>query len=652
MYYRLVESYRNVESRVCHRPLLTVGFMGDIAAEELNRIQKLLNYKCQSSGQDLFSIEYEKESPTVRKWVDLLYFRLVNEKKIDVSGIGGLPPAGSPPDQDWQTIDMNSIRHKDIREIGGEWLCYQALEQLGMSSFLSSQVDWSPDDVRLALTHIISRAVYPASELKTSRWITDNSAVCELTGFPIEKITKDKLYGISQLLYSLKDKLETYLSHQTNEIFDIEDKILLFDLTNTYFEGVKARSQLARFGRSKEKRSDAKLVVLALVINPYGFIKYSSILQGNVSDPSTLEDTILNLREKTSSTAKKALVIIDAGIATKENLSIIRKNGFDYLSVSRTCLKDYLLVEGEDCCTVVEDNRKRKIQLQKVMPAHPKEEGEGVDYYLRVESQSKRKKELSMNDRFRDGYLKGLTIIAESLKKKGGIKKEDRVHQRVGRLIEKYPSIHKYYRIDYTVEEKPAKKKQPARKKKEDEPNHTNERIVTSMTWTLKPEVDMNTRCGIYFLQTSLKNENQILWDSYNTIRDIEQTFSILKSELDMRPIFHQKDENTMAHLHLTLLAYWVVNTVRHQLKEKGFNHQWNEIVRIMNTQKAVTTTAQNKSDEIIYIRRCSEPNEKVKTIYQILKYKTVPFKKKKFVVHKSELEKNVTSYKQTVNTS
>jgi hypothetical protein len=89
------------------------------------------------------------------------------------------------------------------------------------------------DDARLALTHIISRAVYPASELKTNRWIKENSAVCELTGFPMGKITKDRLYAISKRLYVMKDDLERYLSHQTNELFDIEDKIIIFDLTNT-----------------------------------------------------------------------------------------------------------------------------------------------------------------------------------------------------------------------------------------------------------------------------------------------------------------------------------------------------------------------------------------------------------------------------------
>jgi len=129
------------------------------------------------------------------------------------------------------------------------------------------------------------------------------------------------------------------------------------------------------------------------------------------------------------------------------------------------------------------------------------------------------------------------------------------------------------------------------------------------------------------------------VWGFYNTIREIESTFRTLKTDLDLRPIYHKKDESTMAHLHLGLLAYWLVNTVRYQLKKENINFCWREIVRTMNTQKVVTTLAQNQQDEVIMIRRCSEPNEKVKKIYDLLKFKYAPFKKKKSVVHKSELE-------------
>lgn len=189
---------------------------------------------------------------------------MVEEKRIDVLQD---KPKKKPyaKAKDLEIIDLNSIRNKDIREIGAEWMSYQAIEQLQIRSFLERQ-SWSDQDMRLAQTHIICRAVYPVSEFETSRWIKNNSAVCEVTGYDIKKITKDKLYSIAKKLYGVKDELERHLSLRTNELFDIEDKIVLCDLTNTYFEGRKQGGKLAKFGRRKEKRSDAKLVVLALVI--------------------------------------------------------------------------------------------------------------------------------------------------------------------------------------------------------------------------------------------------------------------------------------------------------------------------------------------------------------------------------------------------
>ena len=137
----------------------------------------------------------------------------------------------------------------------------------------------------------------------------------------------------------------------------------------------------------------------------------------------------------------------------------------------------------------------------------------------------------------------------------------------------------------------------------------------------------------------SLEGQSQeMLWQFYNTIREIEATFRVLKTDLDLRPIYHQKDESTMAHLHVGLLAYWVVNTIRHQLKKEKIHSGWSEIVRVMNTQKAVTTLAQNDKDEVIQIRRCTEPNQKVQKLYDALKYKYAPLVKKKSVVLKSEL--------------
>lgn len=621
-YYRLVESYRNSDNRVCHRTILNAGYLDALNTDQLNLIQKILTAKVDNHDQPLFELPYTDDA-TVIEYVDEFYNRMVAEKRIDV-----LVEKTDKSHRNSQMVHVESIRNKDVREIGAEWLSYQAMDQLQISLFLEQQ-GWNQDDIKLAQSHIISRAVHPASEFETTRWIKENSPVCEVTGYDIDKITKDRLYSISKRLYAEKEALEQHLSIRTNELFDIEDKIMLYDLTNTYFEGRKIGSALAKFGRSKEKRSDEKLVVLALVVNPEGFIKYSSILEGNMADSKTLEEMIENLRVKTSSSAKKALVVIDAGIATDENLAMIKEKGYDYMCVSRSSLKNYNIEAGATTVTVT-DNKKQKIDLCRV------KSDRSTDYYLKVESHSKELKERSMNEQFRSRFEAGLQKIADGLTKKGGVKQEDKVYERIGRVKQKYPSIQRYFDIEIDVKEDV----EINTKKKGTQPAQGKKRIVTSLKWSIKEGVDINARSGVYFLRTSLEGDSEsLLWQLYNTIREIEATFRVLKTDLDLRPIYHKNDDSTMAHLHLGLLAYWVVNTVRYQLKKEGIHSGWREIIRTMNAQKAVTTLAQNMHDEVILIRRCSEPTQPVKKMYDALKYKYAPFVKKKSVVHKSELD-------------
>ena len=599
-YWRLVESYRNEFGRVCHRTLYNVGFI-TFDSDKLVTIQRVLNNRLERKAPLFEETDQEAISIADKYWQEM-----VSKKKIDVSD--------QVFEKSKRLVDIDTLKNKDAREIGAEWMCFQGLEQLQLKEKLIA-LGWEEEAIQLALTQIISRAVYPFSENRTSRWIKENSAVCEITGYPIEKITKDKLYGSALNLYKIKDSLEKHLSSKTNELFDLQDKIYLYDLTNTYFEGRKLDSKLANFGRSKEKRSDCKLVVLALVVNVEGFIKYSNIFEGNTTDNTTLPQIIDNLRTQTSE-EKRAVVVIDAGIATEENLKLIQVKGYDYVCVSRSKIKDYTInKDGEIRHIMTKDNQ--FITLQKV------EKQTETDYILKVKSTGKQAKERSMKSKFENRFLEELGKINASLTKKYGVKKADKVNQRIGRMIEKYPSAAKFYDIEVLVEKD----------------------IVTKIIYQKKKSSDLNDQeLGCYFIKTNLNTENELsLWTIYNSIREIESTFRCLKNDLDLRPIYHKNDDATMAHLHLGILAYWLVNTVRYQLKQQKINHNWQEIVRITNTQKIVTTYGQNKDDEIIYVRRCTEPNEKVKQIYNALKYKNYPFTKRKSVVHKSELKKNET---------
>ncbi len=597
--YRLCESYR-IDECIRHRTIIGFGKLEELPQEKQkkqlgSRVEEMLKYG--PNRLELGDID-EKVEELARHF----YNEIKKKRRYDVK----------QQDAEWETVDMKSVRNSDAREVGTEWLCQQAFDQLGISNFLR-QIGWSQEQVSLASTHIISRAVYPASELKTASHIKENSAICELTAFNREKINKDRLYAISHKLYAVKDQLEQYLSRQTNELFDLADRIILYDLTNTYFEGQMKGSKLAKFGRSKEMRKDARLIVLAVVVNREGFLKYSNIFEGNMSDSQTLCSVIEALGNRTSFSHRKPIVVIDAGIATEGNIQMLQTEGYDYLCVSRSTLKEYY-ADIKTTPVIIKDKRDQPIELLQVKCS------KNHDQYLWVKSHAKALKENSMNGLLAQRFEQGIQNIHASTTKKGGTKKLDKVYERIGRLKQKYPSVHRYYDIVVTDD---------------------GQGTTTRVSCTHKKGNDPDKREGIYFIRTSLKGNNEkTLWLIYNTIREIESTFRVLKTDLDLRPIYHKTDDASMAHLHLGLLAYWLVSTIRYQLKQKGFNNDWREITRIMNTQKCVTTSIRNIDNQLISIRKCTEPTAKVKRIYDLLGYKYAPFYRKKSVVPPGEILK------------
>jgi transposase len=323
------------------------------------------------------------------------------------------------------------------------------------------------------------------------------------------------------------------------------------------------------------------------------------------------------LSKKTSFSGRKPIVVIDAGIATDENLKMLKNKQYHYMCVTRSNLKEYR-ADTNSTPVEIKDQRNQPIELMKV-----KVEGDD-DKYLWVKSKAKALKENSMNGLLSQRFEEGIQSISQGINKKGGTKRIDKVYERIGRLKQKYPSVHRYYDISL-----------------EDDGNG----IATAISCSHKKGEDTEKKEGIYFLRTTMdETDEQTLWSIYNTIREIEYTFRVLKTDLDLRPIYHKNDDASMAHLHLGILAYWLVSTIRYQLKQKGYNHAWKEIVRIMNTQKCVTTIVENIKGETVSVRQCTEPSQKVKQVYDLMGYKTVPFYRKKSVVIPAEIFKNDSS--------
>lgn len=599
-YYRLSEGYR-IDGKVRHRSILTLGMLEGIESKEdrkllADRIEALVKGESQ-----LFPISLKSE---IEQYAQEFSQRIIQENLLDVSPNKGKDL--SEKETDYQVIDINSLEHEDVRELGAEWLCFQALQELQWHD-LADTLDFSEEEANYAMMQLVSRACFPFSEHKTEQWIKENSSVSELCNVAIQKVSRHKLYRMSKQLYAHKTQIEKHLSTQTNDLFDLEDKIIFYDLTNTYFEGRKQGSELAKHGRSKEKRKDAKLVSLAVVVNAEGFIKYSKIYKGNISEVTTLEKTIEELSVNTSLTDRKPVIVMDAGIASEQNLEMLKTKGYDYLCVSRTSLKDYKSKLSEGQTVETQDNKQNTIVLKNM------KKDDCQDTYLYVRSEQKAKKEASMKESFSLRYEDDLEQIRQALFKKGGTKKIDKVWVRIGRLKERYTRANKHYSITVIADD--------------------DNKNAIDIKW-VKKETTPNSEDGVYFIRTSLQEkEEKILWTIYNTLTEVEATFRVLKTDLSIRPVYHKTDENIEAHLFLGIVAYQIVAMIRYQLKQKGIKSDWSDIVRIMNTQKLVTSQMKTETGSLIRIKKSSLPREKVKQIYDALHYKYQPYQMKKSVV-------------------
>lgn len=331
-FYRIKEYYRDLIGRPRNRVMLNEGFIIEThSPEDIRDIGKCLTYKYTHQDQkDLFDSPFFRYNKFVQKKTEEYWTEMVKNGSIDA--------VKKDIKASQEKAKLDTVKHTDAREIGAEWICLQAIRELEIGKFLEKQ-GWSEVKINTALAHLITRTVYSPSEQKSMRIMDENSAVCELvSGKQDWHPSYKSIYNVAPSLYELKAELESHLCLKTDDLFNITNRIAIFDLTNFYFEGRKDGSQKAQFGRSKEKRTDCKLLVLALCINKDGFIRYSSILAGNTADPKYLPDMVDTLYAQTrvpNNPKEKVLVCLYAGIATEDNLQKIKEKGYNYLCVSR-----------------------------------------------------------------------------------------------------------------------------------------------------------------------------------------------------------------------------------------------------------------------------------------------------------------------------
>ena len=606
-YYRLSENWRDADGKIRKRTVVHLGELSGYTKagrKELGALLEEMILRGSSRMSDDTGI-YDDAVKFYAHWRDLH-----PKASAEVQPGSSLEQALDSRRRDIVTICLSKVTNHEPRVIGPEVICRSTANRLGLMEFLLSN-GFDRQEAELAVMQIIARAIYPYSEYRTVKYLRDNTALAEMFHIPKERLTKDALYKSALRLWDVHRRMEDWLHERVTSMFHLEEKILLLDITNTYMEGRMADSGLCFFGRSKEKRSDCKLVVLAAVVNTEGLIVRTMIYEGNRQDVTTLQEVVGTLSATTSQDARK-IVVTDAGFYSSENARWLTGNNFDYITVLPSgCAK---FTADSDRVVRHEDCRHQEIRLQMGRVVIGKVEQKA----LLVDSDAKALKEESMHEQACSRYEQGLEAIKSGIAKKNGTKSRDAVNNRLGRLDRQYGAIHKEYEVAFTYEGSGRKEK------------------AVSMEWKRKDEYVAGKKKfhGKYVLLTSLNENDEVnVWKFYNVIRTVEETFHTLKSDLDMRPVYHKGDDGIKAHLNLAVLAYWIVSVTMYRLKKKGYpSVRWEEIRRIAGAQVMVTTRMETVKGETIEIRQATEEEQELARIYSLLDITPHPMGTRKFV--------------------
>jgi hypothetical protein len=516
------------------------------------------------------------------------------DSAVPAPGRAAANPPSSPPGSSasetgevdrYQEVDLDSLELVDPRSVGVEQAALSAMRHCGLEDKLSA-LGLNRAQIAAAVGNIVARMAQPCSELATHAWLKDTSALGELMDFDFEAMDLNRLYRASDALYKHREALQEHLFGQARSMFALGQTITLYDLTNTYFEGVAAGVSKAKRGHSKECRSDCPLVTLAMALDASGFVRRVQFFAGNASEPTTLKGMLTGLHA-----APGATVVMDAGIACEANLSWLRAQGYHYVVVSKLRERQF----DPALATEVQSAGDVTIQLQRVLDA----QGHVLLY---CHSPAREEKDRAIDSAKASGLEAALAKLQAGLAKPRGTQDVATIMQRLGRAKQRFARAAPHYEI--TVATDPEGKR------------------VTAITWVkrIKPG-SAAAHPGVYCLRTTLVDQdNATLWRTYIMLTELESVFRSLKTDLGLRPVFHQVDRRVEGHLFISVLAYHFVHMLRLQLKAHGVNDSWNTLRQAMATQRRVTTTLQRRDGRVVHVRKATRPKPRHQTLGTILK--------------------------------
>jgi transposase len=448
--------------------------------------------------------------------------------------------ATPPDDPQVAGVLVNRVRLERTRQFGGCYLGLQLWKRLGLDRFFEQAVDDDPADVpwsRVAALLAINRLCAPGSELAVEERWYPSTALDDLLEIEAGKINDTRLYRCLDRILPHKTKLERHLKERYGELFGAEFDVLLYDLTSTYVEGAAEKNPMMRRGYSRDHRPDCEQMVIALIVNSEGFPFSYETFDGNRADVSTME-TILRMVERKYGKARR-IWVFDRGIVSEENLAAIRLRGGQYLvGTPRSRMKRFESELLQDGWVQV----RPEVEVKQV--AIP----QGEETYILCRTAGRKEKEKAIRKRFSTRMEDALQGLEKAIVT-GRLKDRHKMERRLGKIQARHPSVNDLYEISL---------------------RETSEGVRLSWQMRENRMAWREAREGAYLLRTNVQAETtEDLWAKYMQLTEAEASFRALKSELSIRPLFHQLEPRVKAHVMVAFLGYALWVTLKHLLKRR-----------------------------------------------------------------------------------
>lgn len=483
------------------------------------------------------------------------------------------PPENDP---DVVRVRVSQVRFQRVRQFGNCFLGLALWRRLELDRFWEALLDGQGADVpwsRVAALLAINRLCAPSSELGIEERWYPATALDDLLGIEEGKINDTRLYrGLDRLLPH-KTQLERHLKQRYGELFGAEFDVLLYDLTRSYVEGQAEKNPLLRHGYSRDHRPDAKQVVIALIVNPEGFPLSYETFDGDRTDVTTLE-AVMRMVERKYGRARR-IWVFDRGIVSEENLASLRKRGGQYLvGTPRSKLKEVKreLLQG----TWTEVREQVEVQL---IPL-PQDTAET---YVLCRSAARREKERAIRRRFSTRMEQALKRLAQRVEK-GQLKDRQKIERRLGKLQARNHPVADLYEMSLSA---------------------GGGQMLFHWQAIEERRAWREAREGAYLLRTNLQGEScEELWTKYIQLTEAEAAFRALKSELSIRPLFHQVEPRVKAHILVAFLGYALWVTLKHLLRRKGSNRSPARALALLSTLQSADIVLPTTDGREIRLRR------------------------------------------------